>query len=392
MKVIVDRGALMSAINLVSGAVAARTPRVQLQCVKFTATKGPGANELVLSATDAEVALRLTLSQVDVQEAGETLVPADRIRAIVAAEESEPTLTLETEGEALHIRGTDAHFKVFGYVPTDFPPIPDFASVIAGTAGQNKAKATLTHPAGSLAQLVNRTLFATARETSRYAINGVLVKRDGKRLEMVATDGRRLALARANLTGGEKDAKPVSCIVPSKALGMLQKLIVEHDEAVQVAITDSQILFSFGTAASPGRALLVSNLVEGSFPPYEDVIPKDQDKKVSFDRDVLGLAVRRAALLTNEESRGVRLAFRGKDKQLELSSRAPEMGEAQVKCDLASYDGDDIEIGFNPQFITDALKVMEDPSVILELKASNKPGLIKSGSDFLYVVMPVNLQ
>ncbi len=236
-----------------------------------------------------------------------------------------------------------------------------------------------------------RTLFATARENSRYAINGVLLKRDGKRLEMVATDGRRLALARANLTGPDKDARPISCIVPTKALGMLQKLIKEHEEPVQIAITDSQVHFSFGTAASPGRAMLASSLVEGTFPPYEDVIPRDQDKKVTFDKDLLSSAVRRAALLTNEESRGVRMAFDGKKKSVDLSSRAPEMGEAQVKVDVSSYEGEAIEIGFNPQFITDALKVIDQPEVILELKAPNKPGLIKSGNDFMYVVMPVNL-
>ena len=179
--------------------------------------------------------------------------------------------------------------------------------------------------------------------------------------------------------------------MPTKGLGMLQKLIKEHDEAVQIAITDNQILFSFGPAASPGRAVLVSNLVEGAFPPYEDVIPKDNDKKVTFDRDVVMSAVRRAALLTNEESRGVRLAFSAKDRQLELSSRAPEQGEANVKVPLANYDGEDIEIGFNPVFITDALKVMTDPQIIMELKAGSKPGLIKSGNDFLYVVMPVNI-
>jgi len=395
MKVICDRGALMDAINLVSGAVAARSPKPQLGCVKIVASKSGGAGELTLSATDAEIALKLSISQVDVQRAGEVLIPADKLRAIVSAEDGEPTLTLESDGEMCSIKGADAHFKVYGYPAADFPPIPDFADVVTGKLDSPKATAVLTHPAGSLSQLVSRTLFATARETSRYAINGVLFKRDGKRLEMVATDGRRLALARAPLSniggGGEKDAKAVSCIIPSKGLGMLMKLIQSNDEPVQIAITDAQILFSFGTAASPGRAVLVSNLVEGSFPPYEDVIPKDQDKKVTFDRDVLASAVRRAALLTNEESRGVRMSFKGKDKQLELSSRAAEVGEANIRCDLAGYDGDDIEIGFNPTFVTDALKVITDPEVIMELKAGNKPGLIKSGADFMYVVMPVSL-
>lgn len=395
MKVVCDRAALLDAVNLVSGAVAARTPRPQLTCVKLAASKSGGVGELSLVATDGELSLSLKVAQVDVQQAGEALIPADKLRQIISAEDTEPTLTLEVEDEAMHIRGKDAHFKVFGYPATDFPPIPAFADVVAGSKGQDKAKAVFTHSAGGLESLIARTVFATAKETSRYAINGVLFKRDGKRLEMVATDGRRLALCRSNLSASDKDTKAISCIIPTKGLTMLQRLFSAPEDHVQVAITDNQIYFNVGSAdgkTGEGRAVLSSNLVEGSFPPYEDVIPKDHDKRVTFDKDVLNSAVKRAALLTNEESRGVRLHFQGKNKQLELSSRAPEMGEAQVTVDIAKYDGDDIEIGFNPAFITDALKVINDPEVILELKAQNKPGLIRSGTDFVYVVMPVNLQ
>lgn len=388
MKVICDRGALLDAVNLMSGVVAQRTPRPQLTCVKITAKKQGKAGELTMSATDAEVALRLVTNQVDVQQPGEILIPADKLRQIVSAEDADPTLTIESEGDSCEIRGSDARFKILGYPAAEFPPIPDFEKVVAGTDGA-KAKAVFTQPAGVLSSMIAKTLFATARENSRYAINGVLLRREGKKFEMVATDGRRLALCRQ--TTSEKDAAGVSCIVPSKALSLIQRLIDEPEANIQIAITDSQILFSLG-GESGKRAVLTSNLVEGTFPPYEDVIPKDQDKKVVFDRDVLSSAVRRAALLTNEESRGVRMKFSAENKQLELSSRAPEMGEAQINVDLSSYDGTDIEIGFNPTFITDALKVIEQPEVILELKAGNKPGLIKSGTDFLYVVMPVNLQ
>jgi DNA polymerase-3 subunit beta len=392
MKVIVDRAALLDAVNLVSGAVAARTPKIQLTCIKVTAVKAPGGNEVTLEATDGEISIRLSLSQVDVLAGGAILLPADKFRGIVAGEENEPTLTLETVGaDHCLIKGSDAKFDIVGFAPDDFPPIHSFADAVSGGGESAAAKATITHPAGSLAELVARTLFATARESSRYAINGVLFKRDGKRLEMVSTDGRRLALARASLTTSEKDAKPVQCIVPTKALGMLQKLIKENDEAVQIAITENQIFFSFGTAASPGRAVLISNLVEGSFPPYDDVIPKDNDKKVTFDRDVLLSAVRRAAVLTNEESRGVKMSFNPKEKQLEISSRAPEQGEANIRVDLIEYNGDAMEIGFNPTFITDALKIMTEQQVVMELKASGKPGMIRSGNEFLYVVMPVSL-
>mgnify|MGYP000467279608 CR=1 FL=1 len=225
----------------------------------------------------------------------------------------------------------------------------------------------------------------------RYSINGVLFKRDGKRLEMVATDGRRLAIARTNLAGGEKDAKPVSCIVPVKALNVLQRMVHDNEENVQIGITENQILFSFGTAASPGRVVLTSNLIEGTFPPYEDAIPKDFDKKVTFDRDVLLSAVRRAALLTNEESKGVKMTFHGRTKKVEVASRAPEMGESTITVDLTSYEGDPIDIGFNPNFLLDALKVLPESDVVMELKASSKPGVIRSGTEFTYVVMPVGL-
>lgn len=397
MKVICDRAALLHAVNLVSGAVATRTPRPQLTCVHLSASKAGKAGELTLSATDGEISLRLKTTQVDVAEPGEALIPADKLRQIVSAEENEPTLTIETDAEVCHIRGQDAHFKVYGFPPADFPPIPQFDAVVAGAGGQPKAKAVFTHQAGALNAMIARTLFATARETSRYAINGVLLKRDGKKIEMVATDGRRLALCRGTAPGGsgEKAGGAVSCIIPSKALAMLQKLMTNPDEPVGIVIGDTQILFAIGAEASASkeaRAVLASNLVEGTFPPYEEVIPKDQDKKVVFDRDVLSSAVRRAALLTNEESRGVRMKFSAADKQLELTSRAPEMGEAQIQVGLSSYDGEDIEIGFNPVFLTEALKVIAEPEVILELKAHNKPGIVRSGSDFLYVVMPVNLQ
>ncbi|RMH11341.1 MAG: DNA polymerase III subunit beta [Planctomycetota bacterium] len=238
--------------------------------------------------------------------------------------------------------------------------------------------------------LISRTIFATARENSRYAINGVLCKREDKKLELVATDGRRLALARDNVVESTESG-PVSCIIPTKALSLLMKLAEDPDEPLNIAITDNQAVFAFGPLDDRSRAVLATNLVEGTFPPYEDVIPKDLDIKVGFDRDVLSSAVRRAALLTNEESRGVRMAFHAADKQVELSSRAPEMGEARVTVDLSSFEGDEIEIGFNPAFLTDALRVIEQPEVIMELKGPNKPGLFRSGSDFLYVVMPVTL-
>jgi DNA polymerase-3 subunit beta len=406
MKVICDRGALLEAINLVAAIVPTRSPSPHLSCVRLVATKGAGGGELTLAGSDGETSLLLSIPQVDVAEPGQALVPADKVRQIVSAEEGEPTLTIEADGDRCDIRGANAHFRIFGYPAADYPPVPDFASVLAAT-GAEAPKTVFSLPAASLLNLVQRTVFATARETSRYAINGVLLRREGKKIEMVATDGRRLAVSRDTLAaqGAAKDAPPVSCIVPTKALQMITRVAHDAAEQVRVAITDGRIFFAFdqagaepagkgakGAPAPAPRAVLSSTLVEGTFPPYEDVIPRDQDKKIVADREDLGLAVRKAAVLTNEESRGVRMSFSKSGKRLRLSSRAPEMGEAEIEVGLNAFDGDDIDISFNPAFITDALKVVNEPEVIVELKASNKPGLIRSAaSDFMYVVMPVNL-
>jgi DNA polymerase-3 subunit beta len=389
MKAICDRAALLEAVNVVSAVAVARSPRPQLSCVKLDATKQGGKGVLSLSATDGEVSLRMATWQVDVQKPGQAVVNAGKFREIVSAEESEPTLTVEIIEDTVHIRGEDAHFRLVAQPVSEFPPIE-------GSLKPAGAKGGFSLAAGTLATLIARTLFATARENSRYAINGVLMKRDGRRLEMVATDGRRLALARDSISG-ESQGDAGSCLIPAKTLSLLTRVLVDPDEPVSVSVSETQVVFAVGEGGEP-RALLASNLVEGTFPPYEDVIPRDQDVKIRLDREVLSHAVRRAALLTNEESRGVRLKFVGSERRLELASRAPEMGEAEISVPLGSYEGADLEIGFNPTFLTDALKIIPDTDVQIELKApagggqsSMRPGLIRAGTEFEYVVMPITL-
>jgi DNA polymerase III subunit beta len=366
MKVICDRGALVESLNVIGGVVAARTPRAALTCVKLTA----GPEGLSLSATDGEISLRLSTARVEVGEPGEALIPADKLQQIVR-ESIDPTLTLHTEQDVAHITGQDSKFKVFGQPTADFPSIPQF-----------KGDSDFEITAGELHRLIAMTIFATARENSRYAINGVLIERKKKKLVVVATDGHRLAMAKGSCkSSSDEDA---TAIVPTKALNLLLRLFDDADQTVRVKIADNQILFA------TDQAELSSNLVEGNFPPYKDVVPKDGDKKAAVSTDLFISGVRRTALLTNEESKAVRMAFA--PGGLTLRSRAPEMGEAEIKVDLAEYSGDEIEIGFNPVYLLDALKVVDDNQVQLEFKAPNKPGVLRTGPNFLYVIMPVNLQ
>ena len=364
MKVICDRGALVEALALTQGVVISRTPKPVLTCVKLSAE----SDALTLAATDMEVAVHMVVNQVEIQEPGEALVPADKLTAIVR-ESADPTLTIHTDGDQTHVTGADSHYRIFGYPVAEFPPVNPLA-----------VEGDYEIVAGTLHDLISKTLFATARENSRYAINGVLMEREGKKLTMVATDGRRLAMAKGSVLG---EGAGQNIIVPTKALNLLERLLDDPAEKVKIKVADNQVHFA------TEMATLTSNLVDGNFPPYRDVIPKEHDRKATFATDALASGVRRAALLTNEESKGVKMSFSA--DQLVISSRAPEMGEAEVNVPIESLEGEPMEIGFNPQFVTDVLKVIDADQVTIEMKAPNKPGTLKTGSDFLYVVMPISL-
>lgn len=366
MKLICDRGKLVESLAHVGSVVVSRTPKPVLTCLKLTAR----SNSLTLEATDLEVAVRVSTPNVQIEEEGQALAPAEKLTSI-ARDSPDATLTLESDAQSLHIHGQDAHFRVLSYPLEDFPPIPAFTG-----------EPDFELDASDLLRLIHQTIYATARENSRYAINGVLVEREGNRLALVATDGHRLALAREQCRKAKTDNR--SAIVPTKALNILSRLLGQTQAPVQVKLVENQILFATESA------VVISNLVEGTFPPYRDVIPRDGDRRATVSTEILTSAFRRAALLTSEESKGVRMSF-SKDG-LVLSSRAPEMGEAEIRVPLTSYEGDPIEIGFNPYYILDVLKVIGTDQVQMEMRAPNKPCLIRGGPEFLYVVMPVSLQ
>jgi DNA polymerase-3 subunit beta len=368
MKVICNRGALLEALTVTGNVIAARTPKPILQCVKLTAED----NTLTIAATDLEAAIRYTDNQVQIEQTGEVLVPADKFHAIVR-ESVDDTLSIEITGDTAHIRGQDSHFKIFTQKAADFPNVPGF-----------EGEATFQIIGSTVKQLIAQTLFAAARESSRYAFNGVLVNAKGKKVNFIATDGRRLAQANGDLAGSPKLEKDgLHAIIPAKALVLIDKLANDPAEPVGFQITETQVI------VQTANATLTSSLVEGQFPPYEDVIPKDCDKKmVASTADFLS-AIKRASLLATEESKGVRLAF--SKKGLVLTSRSPEAGEATINFPC-KFEGADVEIGFNPQFLVDALRVVDTDEITLEMTAANRPGLLKGGPNFLYVIMPVNLQ
>jgi DNA polymerase-3 subunit beta len=364
MHVIVSRTALLEVLTAASTVVASRTTKDVLRCVRLT-TVGDG---LLICATDLEVGLRGVVRQVEIKEPGDALVPADKLVQIVR-ESVDETLAIETEEEKCHIRGEDSHFEIFGQDPGEFPPVPDMEGETEIEVG-----------ASVLQTMLERTVFAVAKENTRYAINGVLWEKRGQKLSMVATDGRRLAWATGSMEkagGGDEEH-----IVPVKTVSVLQRVLAHTNEAVAIQLRENQIV------ARSDTYVVSSALVEGHFPQYREVVPKDNDRKVEINTQELLSGIRRAALLTSEQSKGVRLCFT--DGRLVLSSRAPEQGEATVSMTV-DYSGPALEIGFNPLFLQEALRIIDTPTVTIELKDTNRPGIIRAGDSFLYVVMPVSL-
>ncbi|MDD5063654.1 MAG: DNA polymerase III subunit beta [Phycisphaerae bacterium] len=367
MRLNFNRAALADALGILTTVVPSRTPKPILHCVQIVADK----KNVHICATDIEVGINYLVSEVQVEEAGEIVVPADRLAAVVR-ESTDDVLVLRAEDGTCKIEGADSHFTIYGQEPGQYPAVPSF-----------EAKADIEISLGCLQAGIRQCLFATAKESTRYALNGVLWEIKGKKLSLVATDGRRLARCRASLASApaEQIAK-VKVIVPAKTMTLLDKIGGSEKDIVMVKLVDNQILFSCA------NVVISSNLVEGNFPKYEDIIPEDYDKKLVLSTEAVLSAVRRSALLTSGESRGIKLSI-GKNS-LMFSGRAPEAGDAQINMPI-DYKGEPIEIGFNPQFLIEALRVIKTAEFELELGQADRPGLIKSGANFLYVLMPINL-
>jgi len=372
MKAVCDRATLTQGIQVAAGIAPHRSPKPILGCVKLDAQE----DRITLLATDLEVGIRISLDKMETSESGSALVPADRFHAILRELDAE-TVTLTASQQETEIVAPGARFKVLGDDPTDFPNIPAFPESGAFTIG-----------ADDLVGMIQRVVFATARENTRYALNGVLWNVEGKKLTLVATDGRRLSMAKGKCEGGPE--RKVEAIVPSKAMRLIERCLGDGTDAkakAQVALSEKDILVK-ASPAGGGCWVVYSRLVDGHFPKYEDVIPKDCDKKVGLATQAFLGGVRKAAVLTTEESHAIHLRFA--DKEVVLTSRTPEMGEAEVRVST-DYAGEPMEFAFDPTFLTDALKAMDSEEFTFAFKGSNKPAVLTEGRLFTYVVMPVSV-
>ncbi|MBE0535142.1 MAG: DNA polymerase III subunit beta [Phycisphaerae bacterium] len=367
MRVKFNRAALQEALVLVTSIVPSRTPKPILQCVRFTAE----GDSVRICGTDLEVGITCRVSQVEIEVEGDVVVPADKVTSIIR-ESIDEVVVFDASEAAVHIKGADSHFTIYGHDAGQFPAVVGF-----------EAGADFEMSLDNLQGGIEKCVFAAAKESTRYALNGILWEVAGKKLTLVATDGRRLAKSVVHLPAPVKGKLSEGrIIVPAKTMSLLDRVGGDAEAQVGVRFIDNQI------ALMCADVVISSNLVEGNFPKYEDIIPKDYTKKVVLNTTAALSAVRRAALLASDDSKGIRLTL--SENSLVFSSRAPETGDAQIDMAVA-YTDEPMEIGFNPQFLVDVLRVTKADEIELQLGEPDRPGLIRSGSDFLYIVMPVNL-
>lgn len=370
MKTKLPRQEFQDALTAVATLAGGRTTKPILGCVRLTVGEG----RMELGATDGEAALQLGVPTLTVKQSGQTVVQADRLLGIIR-ELADVEIWLEADSARCIIRGEGSEFKIHVQAVEDFPPLPGFDD-----------KPDMVIDGEQIHRMIGWTIYAAARETSRYAINGILWEKQGKNLFLIATDGRRLA--RTGGTFRDCRSSDFQFIVPSKALSIFERVFPPAKESgewqVDIKLMPNQVLFR------SGDKVLSTTLVEGHFPKYEDVIPKDSDKRARINRMDFYGAIRRAALLTTEESRAVKLSF--SREQLVITSQSPEEGEATIQIPI-TYDGEELEIGFNPAFVSDALRAVNFEEVHVELREPARPGIISGGDkqEFLYVVMPVSL-
>jgi len=366
MKLTCDTKVLADSLALVGSVVPARSPKPVLMNIRLVAKD----SSLELMATDLEVGIRRVIPDVQVEEPGEILLPAAQAAGITR-EATAKTVELNTEDQKCIISYTGATYDIPCDDVSDFPEMPGF-----------NEKNAVTVVAGDLKQMIERTKFAAAREQARYALNGILFAVKGETLRLVATDGRRLALAKGKVKN--RAAITAEPIIPTKAMDLLDKLMLDPDEKVKIDVGETQVV------AQTAAGLLCTRLVEGHFPNYDEVIPKDCDKTLTIPSGKLYSAVRRAALITTEESRSVRFSI--KKGGLVLSTRTLEGRQATVDAEGAAYDGEPLNIAFNPDFFTDMLKVVGDQEVSIALKDSGGAALTRVGKNYTYIVMPVQLR
>ena len=365
MEIKVQKSNFLKAVGLAGGVASTKSNTLPILGNLLLETTSEGTLKIV--GTDLEVGISTTIP-VEVIKEGSITIPAKKLQEIFRElGEGEIEITV-AKNNAVNIKTGKSYFKIMGLAKEDYPKLPEW-----------KKEDAIEIEQALLRDGLSSTSFAISYDETRYILNGVLISVTGKKIRFVATDGRRLAFIEKDFPN--KNVKNFEMIVPVKAIQELLK-ILNWDGVVQIIPTQNQAVFNFG------ETVLVSRLIEGHFPNYEQVIPKNESTMTTTNREELLQAIKRTSLLTSPESPAVKMDFvKGK---ILISSRSPNLGEAKEELN-AEVKGNEVAIGFNPHYLIDVLKNLDIENVAFSLTDPDKPGLLKGKDGYLYVVMPMQL-
>jgi DNA polymerase III, beta subunit len=368
MNLTISKEQLINGLQAVQNVVSTRTTLPVLSNVLLRA----GTDRLEFTATDLDVTVSSGV-EAKVKKQGATTVPVKKLFGIVR-ELTNSDIELEVdEKNVCSIRSGASFYKINGLSADEFPPIQP-----------PKEDKKVAMPQDSVRGMMKKTSFAISSDESRYVLNGIYLSLKEHKLTMVATDGRRLALVdeEVNIT----DQSQGEFIVPAKAVNELNRLLADKGE-IEIRYAENQASFTLKDEKG-SSIIIITKLIEGSYPNYRQVIPAETKERVTLVRDEFLHALRRAEIMTSEKANSVKLSFT--KNKLEITANSPEVGEAKESL-AVNYKGPDMAIAFNPKYVIDPLNALTDDEVFLELIDELSPGVLKINGPFLYVVMPMRL-
>jgi DNA polymerase-3 subunit beta len=368
MDIIVKKSDLFKELQYVQGVVERKTT-VPILSNLLLETSG---NRLGVTATDLDVTLQC-FCKADVKIAGSLTISARKLFDMVRLLPDSDIHFKASTPDWMNVTCERARFKIAGVSKENFPDVPTVEGETVGL------------PASAIRYMISRCVFAITQEESRYTLNGALMIINPESLTFVTTDGHRLVLIshQKEIEGCDSETR---VLVPKKTLVELNKLAAEDIETIEFGNTDKHLFFR------AGDRLLVSRILTGQFPNYEMVIPTENNREVVLEVDEFVDALKRVAVMADEQSQSVRFLIQ--EGQLEISSASSDFGEAKEAIP-ATYSKEQIEIGFNAQYLLDFLTAVDSNKIIMALRDHESQGLLKPKSNdsyqYLYVIMPLKI-
>ena len=374
MKFKINKDHFSNGLQQVLNVVATRSTMPILSNVLIEAADG----HISLTTTNLDLGIRCRI-KADVSSTGTITLPVRKLATIVRELPQSDVFVETSDKQQAKITSGGSNFKIMGIGSDEFPPLPTF---------ENRKVFELSQE--QIVGMLKSVSYAQSNDENRYILNGLYFNFADEELTLVATDGRRLGLT--SLVTEVSEENTGCLILPAKTVAELERLMGKG-EKVKIAFNDRQAAFEIAIAESGDTGLvdhlyLVSKIVEGNYPNYRQVIPKETEHRVKIERELMLECVHRAALVTSDKSNSVKLKMT--KNLLEISGSSSEYGESHESMAIA-YDGPEVQVAFNPQFLMEPLKALTKDEVFFEFKDELSPGLFKTLDNFICVIMPLRL-